>query len=686
MEDERVWEFAQNLHQEVIARVDGSVSESNFLPLREELFTAEVLETLNAHDEVDGWELCAYETKSAGVAPAAKISAWALSGDGATLDLFVTLYHGTGSVHEIGKPVIRRHFELGLGFLKRALSGFHKRIEEAAPGFSAALAIYSVRDLLATVRVFLLTDGIARSLDIAPESVPGIEVKYVAWDLEKLSHLRVGARQVIELDLEKEYGGGIPCLGAFGGADEYRTFLAFFPARLLGRIYGEFGQRLLERNVRAFLQTKSKINKGLQKTLRETPHRFLAYNNGLCCTAAEVAIGSTAGGIPTLNRIRDFQIVNGGQTTASIFHAIKKEKLTLDAVTVQVKLTVITDPERGAEIVPEISRCANSQNKVNGADFAANGRFHRDLEEMSRTVWAPALSGLERGSHWYYERARGSYLDEKVRQGTPSRQRDWAQQNPPRQKFTKTDLAKHEHAWLGVPHFVCRGAEKNFQLFAARLEDDGDPVVDRPFFEHVIARTIIWRTAERLFDSLELEGYRAQSVAYAIAWLAEHTGRRIDLQKIWREQKMSEELLGALRAVCAEAHRFLRCRSGNVGEASKKPETWAVFRSCEFKLDRDWERALGMTEIGSYPAEKPRSEAVEASSIVIGVPADEWFDLARWSKERGFLERWERNLAFSLGKLAARGVPPSAKQAVQGARIAQRAKELGFLFGDMPRG
>ena len=142
------------------------------------------------------------------------------------------------------------------------------------------------------------------------------------------------------------------------------------------------------------------------------------------------------------------------QTTASIFHAIKKEKLPLSNVTVQVKLTVITDPERVAEIVPEISRYANSQNKVNGADFAANGTFHRDLEEMSRTVLAPALSGLERGSHWYYERARGSYLDDKTRQGTPARQKEWVQQNPPRQKFTKTDLAKHEHAWLGLPHYV----------------------------------------------------------------------------------------------------------------------------------------------------------------------------------------------------------------------------------------
>lgn len=686
MDGDRLGQFAQDLHQEVLARAGGDISEGSRLSLREELFTESVLETLDAHEEVDGWEICAYDAKSVGATPAARISAWALSGDGATLDLFITLYHGAGSVQDIGKPEIRRQFELAMGFLKRALSGFHTRIEEASPGFAAAQAIHAARELLATVRIFLLTDGVARSLDIAPDSIPGVDVKYVAWDLEKLSRLEAGVRQIIELDLEKEYGGGIPCLGASDGTGEYRTFLAFFPAPLLGRIYGEFGQRLLERNVRAFLQTKGKINKGLQATLREQPQRFLAYNNGLCCTAADVTISSQAKGLPTLSRIRDFQIVNGGQTTASIFHAIKKEKLTLSDVTVQVKLTVITDPERVAEIVPEISRYANSQNKVNGADFSANGKFHRDLEEMSRTVFAPAQSGLERGSHWYYERARGSYLDDKIRQGTPARQKGWVQQNPPGQKFTKTDLAKHEHAWLGLPHFVCRGAEKNFQVFAARLEDDGEPAVDRSFFEQVVARTIIWRTAERLFDSLDLEGYRAQSVAYAMAWTAEHSGRRIDLQKIWREQKVPDEISSVLLAICGEAHKFLTSRAGNIGEASKKPETWAIFRSLQFELQKNWQNGLRATPVESYPTGKMSSEAAASSNAVISIPASDWFELARWSKEHGFLEGWERSLAFSLGRLAARGAQPSAKQAVQGARIAERAKELGFLFGDMKSG
>lgn len=680
MSDSRLSQFAEDLHQEVLARAGMDLSETDSCqqPLREEMFTEIVLELLDEHEEVDGWEVCDYEAKSVGPVAAAKLNAWALSGDGATLDLFVTLYHGRGQVEEVGKPEVRRQFELVLGFLKRALTGFHTRMEEASNAFHAAQKIHEVRELLATVRLFFLTDGVARSLDIDQAIVPGVDVRYVAWDLEKLSRLRVGERGIIELDFENDYGGGIPCLETSDGTGEYRTFLSFFSAPMLARIYGEHGQRLLERNVRAFLQLKGKVNKGLQATLRDEPNRFLAYNNGLCCTAAEVRVLPAQDGMPRLTWAGDFQIVNGGQTTASIFHAIKKEKLDLSDVTVQVKLTVLSDPEQVAEIVPMISRYANSQNKVNGADFAANGIFHRRLEELSRTIWAPAASGMERGSRWYYERARGSYLDDKARQGTPARAKEWAQQNPPQQKFTKTDLAKYEHAWLGLPHLVCRGAEKNFEAFAARLEEDGEPPVDRHFFEQVVARVILWRSAEKLFDTLGKVGYRANSVAYAVAWLAEHSGRRLDLDRIWPDQRLAIEISDALLIACREAHEFLTGLEGNVGEGSKKPDTWNEFREKELEVGNGWIEGLMSGPAVVYPPRTTKPEVQSAREAVSQVPAEYWFSLAKWSKERGFLKPWERSLAFSLGRLAGRGREPSDKQAVQGARIISRAQELGF--------
>ncbi|HEX3857062.1 MAG TPA: AIPR family protein [Verrucomicrobiae bacterium] len=406
-------QFAQDLHHEVLVKCADDASPQ----MREDAFTECVLERLAEHNEADNADVCFHSATSRGRWPAAKINAWALSGDGATLDLFVALYHGNGATDTVSKPDVAKYFGLARGFLRRAIEGVHTQLEEAHEVFEAARQIHEAKENLATVRLFFITDGIVgtRAADVEEEQLPGLELRYVMWDLEKLSRLQVGQREIIELDFAKNYGGAISCIATKAAKNEYRTYLAFLPAPMLAKIYGEHGQRLLERNVRAFLQAKGKVNKGLQQTLRDEPHRFLAYNNGLCCTAAEIDVEGGKDGHTRLKSVKDFQIVNGGQTTASIFHAWKKERVDISDVVVQVKLTVLTDPAKVVDIVPLISRYANSQNKVNTADFSANGKFHHQLEQLSRTVWTMPASGMERGTHWYYERARGSYLDDKAR-------------------------------------------------------------------------------------------------------------------------------------------------------------------------------------------------------------------------------------------------------------------------------
>jgi AIPR protein len=587
----RLEQFAHDLHQEVQVKAGDDTDPQ----MREDIFTEHVLELLNEHNESSGADVCYHAAGGRGRLPAAKVNACSLSGDGATLDLFVVLYHGTGNPVPVPRSAVIDHFKLLRGFLRRARDGFHVQMEESHESFEAARRIFDAKDTLTTVRLFLLTDGVVRSAEIDEEQLPGLELRYVLWDLEKLSRLHVGHREIISLDFVSDYGGAIPCIQMADSTGEYRTFLAFLKAPLLARIYGEHGQRLLERNVRAFLQAKGKVNKGLQQTLREEPQRFLAYNNGLCCTAAEVKLQAGRDGHGMLERVSDFQIVNGGQTTASIFHAVKKEKMDISQVVVQVKLTVLSDAQRVSEIVPLISKYANSQNKVNGADLSAGGQFHRHLEHLSRTVWAPPMSGMDRGSHWYYERARGSYLDDKARQGTPARQKEWAANNPPERKFTKTDLAKYENAWVGMPHLVCRGGEKNFLAFAEGLEEDGEPAVDLDYFKHTIAKAILFRTAEKVFTSLELEGYRANSVAYAVAWLARRSEHRVNLSLIWDQQRVPVLTVGALRSACGAAYTHIAQTAGNVGEWSKRPECWESFRAQDIPVPASWQTEWSAT-------------------------------------------------------------------------------------------
>ena len=605
--NEALEQFATDVRQEVLLRCAKDAP----LDQQASAFTEWVLEQLAEHNEADDGEVLDFRAEGRGRWPASKINAWALSGDGATLDPFVTIFHGGSEVFSVGLPEVRKQFKLLIGFLRRAREGFHTQLQDREHVFEVARRIHDAADSLTTVRLFFLTDGlVARADDLAEEKLAGLELRYVLWDLRKLSQLRVGDRGVIELDFVEDYGGSIPCLAGHGGDGEYQTYLAFIPGLVLARMYGEHGQRLLERNVRAFLQVKGKINKGLQNTLRDEPTRFLAYNNGLCCTAAEVKLERRQDGQLGLAWVRDFQIVNGGQTTASIYHAMKKERLDVSQVTVQVKLTVLRELEILTEVVPLIAKYANSQNKVNAPDLAANGKFHQGLQEFSRTVFAPAVTGLQSRTHWYYERARGSYLDDKARQRTPARKRDWEKINPPDRKFTKTDLAKFEHAWIGLPYLVCMGAEKNFVRFAERLDDEGQPEVNLDYFRHSVAKAILWRTAEKLFDTLDLEGYRANSVAYAVAWLAEKSGRRIDLIRTWNEQRVSPVLCEALKLVCKAAWEHLTHQQGNVGEASKKPDCWEAFKRKEIALPTGWQNELAAT---AFVTPRTEEDAVAAT-------------------------------------------------------------------------
>lgn len=211
-----------------------------------------------------------------------------------------------------------------------------------------------------------------------------------------------------------------------------------------------------------------------------------------------------------------------------MYTAFKKDGADVSKIYVQVKITVPKRPAEIDELAPKISRFANSQNKVNAADFSTNHVFHRQLQERSRTIWAPATDGSQQETRWFYERARGQYLDEKSRAGTPAKQKVFEAQHPTHQKFTKTDLAKFENSWFQLSHLVSRGAEKNFVEFMARMGDGPAVNVDAAYFQQIIAKAILFRESEKIVHAQQYGGYRADIVTYLIAWLSRHTAQRLD--------------------------------------------------------------------------------------------------------------------------------------------------------------
>ena len=293
----------------------------------------------------------------------------------------------------------------------------------------------------------------------------GRPVAYSVWDATRLHKLEASslAREDIVVDLD-DHGGPVPILPAHMPGSPYGAYLSVFPGAVLASIYDRWEARLLESNVRVFLQARGNVNKGIRTTIEDEPQMFFAYNNGITATAEAIETEERDGGT-VMTRIRNLQIVNGGQTTASI-HAALRAKKDLSGVFVQAKLSIV-DAEQAERIVPDISRYANSQNRIAAADFFSNHPFHMRMEDISRRIYAPAREGAFTQSRWFYERARGQFADR--RSGlTAAETRKFDLEHPRAQVFTKTDLAKAEMTWRRQPDVVSKGAQKNFAFFRQR--------------------------------------------------------------------------------------------------------------------------------------------------------------------------------------------------------------------------
>tara|TARA_B100000315_G_scaffold65392_1_gene59358 strand:+ start:1901 stop:3940 length:2040 start_codon:yes stop_codon:yes gene_type:complete len=675
-EQELLKKFSDDRLQEVIAASDGE-EEGEF---RLDQFTYMAADYLIDAGEVDDINICYY--KSRGL----QMNGYSVSQDEDCIDLFITIFNQQSPPLNVGKVQCETAFKQAESCLKKGFEGFHTSLEEASESYDVFQRIHELRKQVTRCRIYLLTDGIVKHESFDAEDIGDVTVSLNVWDIERIYRFASSGKKFepIEIDFEEDFGKAIPCLSLMDPDSDYKGYLAVIPGAVLAGIYERFGPRLLERNVRSFLQARGKVNKGIRKTIIEEPHRFFAYNNGITATADNIEFKQEENGSQAIKKIKNLQIVNGGQTTASLFHTVKKDKAEIDGIYVQTKLSVIPATHL-EEIVPLISRYANSQNKVNEADFYANDPFHVKIEELSRIVWAPSTDGTSRQTKWFYERARGQYLDAKAREGTPARKRQFESMYPSRQKFTKTDLAKYENTWMQLPHIVSLGAQKNFSDFSIRLREKGRVDSDQSFYEHLIAKAILFKKTEKIVSEQDYGGYRANIVTYSLAWLSHHTSQRIDLGAIWKEQSLLPVLQETIRSISVFVQEIITNPPSqkNVTEWCKKKECWGKIKNEKFKIDRGFESEL--IDIGYSPTvspdrgiEGPNEEEKKLIDEIRKVPADRWKKIAKWAKETNNLKPWQRGLAFSIGRLCSQSNPVSPRQAVQGMKLLEEAIRLGF--------
>ena len=484
------------------------------------------------------------------------------------------------AVQTLTKSQIEKKFTRLKVFFDRCSDGLYQHLEETSEAYSMAYNIFRhvEKRELQKVRLMILTDGKAtRNLTELPtEIINGLPFDYRVIDIEYLNKIYESASNTANFDVDVD----LQCLKINSENDSYQSYLSVLNGDLLVKIYENHGQKLFEQNVRTFLQFRGNVNKGLRNTIEWKPEMFFAYNNGITATASSVEFYESG----NIKKISNFQIVNGGQTTSAIYAAKKVSNLDVSKVAVQMKLSVVKEQDNQDEFVSKVAEYANTQNKINNSDFFSNSPFHKDMKDYSNRVYAPAIGGAQRRTHWFYERVRGEYLNCQAYL-KPEAKKKFQLENPKSQVVDKTLLSKTENIWRQRPEIVSKGAQESFKKFAEEitemLEKDNLAITES-FFKDSIARVILFRTVERLVTKATWYdgGFRAQTVAYTISYLSfiiRKSGLHLNFNMIWENQEVPKILIEKLEIIAENVYqKITRPPTGyaNVTQWTKNSGCW----------------------------------------------------------------------------------------------------------------
>jgi hypothetical protein len=507
------------------------------------------------------------------------------SGD---LYLVVCDYSQDDQMPSLNAKHVDQSVDLAERFFKRIHdSDYLDSLEETDDEYQLAVLIRQYYDRISRVRIVIFSNGHLKTRKNVFETrqVADKTLHINVLDLERYSKISASGNEPIEVDFAGDFGGGLESLSPSTGTDNYSAYLFAIPGPILAEVFAVYGNRLLEQNVRTFLQARTNVNKGILKTIAEEPGMFFAYNNGITATASEVTMVGLGDGRQAISAIKNFQIVNGGQTTASLLYARDSLKRDLSHVHVQVKLSVIEE-ESLETVVPRISEYANTQNKVSLADLASNSPAQIQIERLSREVMPPQKAGYLHSVKWFYERSRGQYRS-LFAYKTPSERKKLELEYPKSHLVIKTDLAKYEYSFDGRPHVVSMGAQKCFLKFTddlTKMASGGGAALNAVWYQRAIAKAILFKALDAAVQMSEWykedRGYKAQIVTYAVAACADgfrRAGHQINLDMVWDRQEMPAQLLTWMLKEAKTVASLLKNpppEVRNISEYAKKAGCW----------------------------------------------------------------------------------------------------------------
>ncbi|MBN3489923.1 AIPR family protein [Acholeplasma equirhinis] len=528
----------------------------------------------------------------------------------------------------------------------------------------------------------------------------GKRVELNVWDIERIYAVINSGRdkEPIEIDFENLNGDGLAYLKAeFNKSEDYEAYLSIIPGKVLSDIYWEHGSKLLEGNVRAFLSYKGKVNKGIRKTIKEEPSKFFTYNNGIACTAKEIEFSSDK---RFIKKIIDLQIINGGQTTASLTSSWKVDKATLEDIYVPMKITVIKSNNYD-DMIQNISRFANSQNKVTEADLFSNHPFHRTIEKLSREVLAPPMPGEFHGTYWYYERSRGKYQQLKFKLDSTSKVKQFEKKYPKNQVLSKEDLAKYLMAGIYLrPDWVSKGKAHNMTEFAKRIDTQwvkDRTIFNEKYFKDAVAFALLYKYVDYLVAHSEWYqkgGVKLNIVPYTISKLMYliPKGYTIDFNRIWREQRIYDSFKFDVDKIAQSADRFINNSQGVIPtEKAKKEQSWEEFKKIPYELSKPFLNDLisidlQQSEIDiakkSVKLDEKISLEVEIYNLARTENGKYWERLAQEGLIRGIITSNEadilRNTISELGKDSPKRIPSESQYKIAW-NVRKKLEDSGVL-------
>ncbi len=637
------------------------------------------------------------------------IDGYSFEEDDGTLNVFKCLFSGKAETQVISKADLDKACLRAREFVKNCFDGtvLNSIEDDDADSIDTVNTIIQLEQKIQRVKYQIITDGIRtdREIKLSVDDIDEIPGSAILWDVKAYFDLIMSKpdREKTVIDFSNFGFEGIRCIKAddIDTENEYDAYLCIMPGKLLSELYTKYGAKLLESNVRSFLSTKKKVNKGIRATILNEPSRFFAYNNGLSTTAVEVLVQKDEDG-HFISQITDFQIVNGGQTTAMInaLDRSPKDKADLDSVFVPMKLCVIKEaPE---EFVPHISEYSNSQNSVSSADFFSNSDFNIKLERISRRLPAPAGPNNLTMTKWFYERAAGSYNQEQAFMSATEK-KEFLKTYPKNQKITKTDLAKYRNTYAKLPHIVSKGTSASMAKFvesAKQLWGDGENSEGIPgarvndnYFKQSVAIAIMFKDLEKSISNKELapwynSGYRANLVTYSIAKMVDILDQKecsIDLDAIWRNQAINGDLRRQLLIIAEKVLEKINDsdrKVDDVREWCKKPECWTSVQKMDVEIIDMRSFIVSKKRADGEKKRASRDERAKcemtAKIDVVNKGEAYWSRLLEWGIEHSELNKDERAIVNVACNMETRRRPPSDKQSIQLKKIEERLIKAGF--------